>query len=87
MAEYTYQNLEEAIIPLICLCLPGIYLTIIGLRTIRTRRILSIGLSRFRWEKPNVLKGKFAIRTGIVAFGFGIILFTIGILAIIGILS
>jgi hypothetical protein len=88
MSEYFYQNLEEAILPLICLFLPGILLTLNGLRTIRNRKTLSVGLdSHFHWEKPTLIKGKLAVNDGKFELGIGIFLFAMGILALIGVFS
>jgi hypothetical protein len=65
MSDYLYQNLNDAIIPLLCFCLPGIVMILHGLRTIKNQRTVSVGVnSHFRWKKPVILKGVDALKDG-----------------------
>lgn len=88
MAEFINQYFEKAGIPLLCLCLPGILLTLNGLLTIKNRKTISIGTdSRFRWKNPIVIKGEEAVKDGKWELGFGIALLLIGIFSLIGVFS
>jgi hypothetical protein len=54
---------------------------------IRTKQAVSVSRdSHFRWKKPVALKGKEAVGPGSCLTIFGVALFLLGILAIIGFL-
>jgi hypothetical protein len=88
MAKLFDEFFEKAGIPLLCLCLPGILLTLNGLRAIKNRRTISVGTdSQFRWKTPVILKGKEAVKDGKWELGFGLALLLMGIISLIGVFS
>jgi hypothetical protein len=80
----TFWN--HASIFLICFCLPGIVFTLDGIRIIRKKKVVSVGMdSHFRWRKPIVIKGDRAIVDGKLEIAFGILVFLVGLCPSIGI--
>jgi len=71
---------------LLCLILPGIVFIISGIRTIRKKSTVILGLKGdFHWKKPTVLKGKEAEKEGGCSVALGIFLLIFGGLMILGI--
>jgi hypothetical protein len=82
------QFLDQIGVYLICLCIPGLLLTLGGIRNIVRRSAVSVSRDgHFRWKEPVVLAGKDAVEAGgcITTFGIGLLL--LGIVSIIGVLQ
>ena len=82
------EFLDQIDFELICLCIPGLLLTLGGIRIIVRRRAFSVSRDGdFHWKKPVYLTGKDAVEAGgcIVILGFGFLL--MGIITIVGVLQ
>ncbi len=88
MANQIMHFLDQVGVYLICMCIPGFLLTLGGIRIIKTKHAISVSRdSHFGWKKPVWLKGKEAIGPGSCLTIFGVGLFLLGILAIMGVLQ
>jgi hypothetical protein len=85
MTNQVLHFLDQVGVYLICMCIPGFLLTFGGIRIIRSKQAISVSRgSHFSWQKPVLLKGKEAIGPGSCLTIFGVALFLLGILAIMG---
>jgi hypothetical protein len=81
------QFSDQAFIPLVCMCLPGIAFILGGLRIIRLKKVVAPRRMGYRWGKPQVLYGDEAIKNGKEYIIFGGFFLIIGILALIGLFT
>jgi hypothetical protein len=88
MINQLLRTIDQIGVCLICFCIPGIALTLNGIYVIRTKRTISVGTDfHFRWKKPVLIIGQQAVRDESCGLIFGIGLFLVGLIIIIGMLQ
>ena len=80
------QFSDQAFMPLVCGCLPGVAFILGGLRIIRLKVVAAPRRMGHRWGKPKILHGDEAIKYGKEYIIYGGFFLTIGTLALIGII-
>jgi hypothetical protein len=88
MSSEFLHFLDQAGFIFLCFCLPGLFIAIGGIRNVVKKSAVVVNRDRnFGWNEPVHLSGKDAVQAGGCTVVFGIGMFLLGVIVIIGALQ
>lgn len=85
MSQEITQIFDRISAYILCMIVPGILISIGGIRSIIRKKIITVGTnSSLHWKKPTLIIGNEAVKEGGCSLIFGISVIIFGIILIIG---